>query len=90
MPKSFNVNDRRGNGRQKHMASPVRFSHRFAAGLYRLSGFVVVPAVTAKAAGKQCHGILVMGKTMEECFDQAELLEDTAKIAFLQQLACLR
>ena len=25
MPKSFNVNDRRGNGRQKHMASPVRF-----------------------------------------------------------------
>lgn len=36
------------------------------------------------------HGILVMGKTMEECFDQAELLEDTAKIAFLQQLACLR
>ena len=36
------------------------------------------------------HGILVMGKTMEECFDQAELLEDTAKIAFLQQLTCLR
>lgn len=36
------------------------------------------------------HGILVMGQTMEECFDQAELLEDTAKIAFLQQLACPR
>ena len=56
----------------------------------------VVAETVAKASADtraflmEGHGILVMGKTMEECFDQAELLEDTAKIAFLQQLACLR
>ena len=32
------------------------------------------------------HGILAMGGTMQECFHQAELLEDTAKIAVLQAL----
>ncbi|QTQ16888.1 class II aldolase/adducin family protein [Treponema parvum] len=32
------------------------------------------------------HGILVMGKTMEECFNQAELLEETAKIAVLHSI----
>ena len=30
------------------------------------------------------HGILVMGETVQECFHQAELLEDTAKIAVLR------
>lgn len=44
----------------------------------------------ARAFLMEGHGILVMGQTMEECFDQAELLEDTAKIAFLQHLACSR
>lgn len=34
----------------------------------------------------QAHGILVMGETMESCFNQAELLEDTAKIAVFQRL----
>ena len=32
------------------------------------------------------HGILALGRTMQECFHQAELLEDTAKIAVLQAL----
>lgn len=34
----------------------------------------------------EAHGILVTGKTMEECFNQAELLEDTAKIAVLKSM----
>ncbi|MGI6055019.1 MAG: class II aldolase/adducin family protein [Clostridium sp.] len=32
------------------------------------------------------HGILVMGSTMEMCFERAELLEDTAKIAVLHSI----
>jgi L-ribulose-5-phosphate 4-epimerase len=32
------------------------------------------------------HGILALGRTMQECFHQVELLEDTAKIAVLQAL----
>lgn len=32
------------------------------------------------------HGILVMGETVQECFHQAELLEDTAKIAVLRAM----
>lgn len=32
------------------------------------------------------HGIIVMGSTMEMCFDRAELLEDTAKIAVLHSI----
>lgn len=34
----------------------------------------------------KAHGILVAGRTMEECFNQAELLEDTAKIAVLRSM----
>lgn len=34
----------------------------------------------------EAHGILVMGETMENCFNQAELLEDSAKIAVFQNL----
>ncbi|MCC8060211.1 MAG: class II aldolase/adducin family protein [Clostridiales bacterium] len=34
----------------------------------------------------EAHGILTLGKTMEECFNQAELLEDTAKIAVLKSM----
>jgi len=32
------------------------------------------------------HGIIVLGKTMEECINTTELLEDTAKIAVYQEL----
>lgn len=32
------------------------------------------------------HGIIVLGKTMETCLNQAELLEETAKIAVLHRL----
>lgn len=32
------------------------------------------------------HGILALGRTMQECFHQVELLEDTAKVAVLQAL----
>lgn len=32
------------------------------------------------------HGIVVLGKTMEECLNTTELLEDTAKIAVYQEL----
>lgn len=32
------------------------------------------------------HGIIAMGATMAECFNQAELLEDSAKIAVFQRL----
>lgn len=48
---------------------------------------------TISEYGKDCdtylmaeHGILVMGRTMEECFNSAELLEDTAKIAYLHAM----
>jgi len=34
----------------------------------------------------EAHGILVTGKPMEECFNQAELLEDTAKIAVIKSM----
>lgn len=65
-----------------------------APGSTELADVVAETAANASADTRaflmEGHGILVMGKTMEECFDQAELLEDTAKIAFLQQLACLR
>ena len=65
-----------------------------APGLEELADAVAETVANASAAAKaflmEGHGILVMGQTMEECFDQAELLEDTAKIAFLQQLACPR
>ena len=32
------------------------------------------------------HGILTLGETMQDCFDTAELLEDTAQIAVFRQL----
>ncbi len=32
------------------------------------------------------HGVLILGETMENCFHQAELLEDSAKIAVFQKL----
>ncbi len=34
----------------------------------------------------EAHGILTVGESMEECFNQAELLEDTAKIAVLKSM----
>lgn len=34
----------------------------------------------------KAHGILTVGASMEECFNQAELLEDTAKIAVLKSM----
>lgn len=34
----------------------------------------------------EAHGVLIVGKTMEDCFNQAELLEDSAKIAVFQAL----
>lgn len=34
----------------------------------------------------EAHGVLVMGERMEDCFNQAELLEDSAKIAVFQHL----
>ena len=34
----------------------------------------------------EAHGILTLGESMEECFNQAELLEDTAKIAVLKSM----
>lgn len=34
----------------------------------------------------ESHGILVMGETAEDCFHQAELLEDSAKIAVFRAL----
>lgn len=35
----------------------------------------------------EAHGILALGGTMRECFDTAELVEDSAKIAILHRLA---
>ena len=34
----------------------------------------------------EAHGVLILGETMENCFHQAELLEDSAKIAVFQKL----
>ena len=34
----------------------------------------------------EAHGVLVAGETMEACFEQTELLEDSAKIAVFQKL----
>ena len=51
-----------------------------------------VTQAVARAPEKICaflmekHGILVMGETAEECFNQAELVEDTAKIAVFDRL----
>ncbi len=39
-----------------------------------------------KAFLMEAHGVLVIGETMEDCFNQAELLEDSAKIAVFQSL----
>lgn len=50
-------------------------------------------AQAVEAAPEECtaflmeaHGALVLGETMESCFQQLELLEDTAKIAVFQEL----
>ena len=51
-----------------------------------------VTQAVARAPEKICaflmekHGILVMGETAEACFNQAELVEDTAKIAVFDRL----
>ena len=34
----------------------------------------------------EAHGILTLGETAEECFETAELLEDTAKVAVFREL----
>ena len=34
----------------------------------------------------EAHGMITLGRTMKECFDLAELLEDTAKIAVIKKL----
>lgn len=47
---------------------------------------VVQSPDTVHAFLMERHGILVMGETMQECFYQAELLEDTAKIAVLRAI----
>lgn len=41
---------------------------------------------TSRAFLLRNHGILVMGTTIEECLNLAELLEDTAKIAVLHSI----
>lgn len=51
----------------------------------------VLTAVSRTAPGSrayllEAHGVLVFGSAMEECFDTAELLEDSAKIAVLKKI----
>lgn len=41
---------------------------------------------SARAFLMEAHGILTMGESMRECFNTAELLEDSAKIAVYQAL----
>lgn len=47
---------------------------------------VAVTPVNVTAFLMEAHGILTLGESMEECFNQAELLEDTAKIAVLKSM----
>jgi L-fuculose-phosphate aldolase len=59
-------------------------------GSQELANSIVKEAIKAKmetnAFFLENHGIIVLGKTMEECLNTTELLEDTAKIAVYQEL----